>query len=789
MTFEIAAVLVILGLALVFFVTEKLRMDVVAFLVLAALSLTNLVTPEEALSGFSNPAVVTVWAMFILSAGLGTTGVSDIIGRQVLRISGTSEPRIIIVIMLTSGLLSAFMANIGVAALMLPVVMDVSRRTQVSPSRLLIPMAFGAHLGGLTTLVGTPPNLIASNALIHAGYEGFSFFEFAPFGVPALIVGALFVAFVGRHLLPRDMPDSLRHSIEKAGPEMRFAHALEERQFRLRLGDDSPFAGRTLGDSELGAILGLSVYAVRRGSRKITAVGGDFMLASGDVLLVQGKVEEFQDFLRWQAFEMASGTEIATVLSSQRLLLVSVVVPEDSELAGLTVRESDFARRFEGYLLLIRREDKILRSGLADVEFQPGDRLHLELKKEGWEAFQKSQQFDEVALISEENLGMIYPKTQSLLQLDVTEDSHLAGLSIRDSGLGERLHLRIIGIARRGGSVLFPSADERFQAGDKLLIHGSRDRIDLMRGIQSLELIDSKGEGGLLTEEDEGHVEVTLSPQSSVAGKTVRDLNFRRRYGLEILSIWRQGRSFGSHLRNMKLEFGDALLLYGPRERINELTEDPDFLILSQAAYDGPEKQRPPRWKPILATLIVLGVVALALTSRLPIAVAAVSGVAAMIASRCLKVEEAYRAIDWKSVFLIACMLPLGAAMQSTGTTAWLAEGMAGVVEPFGSWGIIVGLYLLTMLATTIVPTAPLVVIMSSIAVDAAIRFDIPPQMIIMAIAMAASASFSSPISHAANALVMGPGGYRFIDYVKIGLILSVIIMITVLPLIALKWM
>jgi len=298
----------------------------------------------------------------------------------------------------------------------------------------------------------------------------------------------------------------------------------------------------------------------------------------------------------------------------------------------------------------------------------------------------------------------------------------------------------------------------------------------------------SEGEDRLLTEEDEGHVEVTLSPQSSLAGKTTRALNFRRRYGLEILSIWRQGRSFGSHLRNMRLEFGDALLLYGPRDRISELTEDPDFLILSQAAYDGPEKERPPTWKPSLATLIVLGVVALALTNVLPIAVAAIAGVAAMLATRCLSVEEGYRAIDWKSVFLIACMLPLGAAMQSTGATTWLAEGMAGVVEPFGPWGIIVGLYLLTMLATTIVPTAPLVVIMSSIAVDAAVQFEIPPPMIIMAIAMAASASFSSPISHAANALVMGPGGYRFVDYVKIGLILSVIIMITVLPLIALQW-
>jgi di/tricarboxylate transporter len=649
-------------------------------------------------------------------------------------------------------------------------------------------MAFGAHLGGLTTLVGTPPNLVASNALIDAGHEGFSFFEFAPFGVPALIVGALFVAFVGRHLLPREMPASMRQSMEKAGPAMQFAHALEERQFRLKLGEDSPFAGRTLAQSELGAILGLGVYAVRRGDQKIMAVGGDFILASGDVLLVQGSVEGFQEFLRWKAFEMASGSEIVEVLASQRLLLVAAVIAKESDLVGLTVRESDFARRFGAHILAIRRDDRIVRRGFADFELRPGDRLQVELKKEEWEAFLKCGQFEEVELISDENLGMIYPDSDSLLQLDVEEGSGLAGISVREAGLSERLHLRVIGIARQGGSVIFPSADEKFQAGDKLLIHGMRERIELMRGIQSLELIRSDGEDQLLTEEDEGHVEVTLSPQGSVAGKTLRELNFRRRYGLEILSIWRQGRSFHSHLRNMTLEFGDALLLYGPRERINELSEESDFLILSQAAYDAPEKRRPPWWKPALATLIVLGVVALVLTGRLPIAVAAVAGSAIMIASRCLKVEEAYRAIDWKSVFLIACMLPLGAAMQSSGAATWLAKGMATAAEPLGPWGIIAGLYLLTMLATTIVPTAPLVVIMSSIAIDAAARFNIPPQMIIMSIAIAASASFSSPISHAANALVMGPGGYRFLDYVKIGLLLGLLIMITVLPLIALKW-
>jgi di/tricarboxylate transporter len=174
MTIEIGAVLLLLGVSLYLFVSEKLRMDVVALLVLGALAVSGLVTTTEALAGFSNPAVVTVWAMFILSAGLSATGVANFIGRQVLRFVGTGEPRIIIVIMLTTGVLSAFMNNIGVAALMLPVVIEIAQRTKTAPSRLLMPMAYGSLLGGLSTLIGTPPNLVASTSLRLSGHEGFS---------------------------------------------------------------------------------------------------------------------------------------------------------------------------------------------------------------------------------------------------------------------------------------------------------------------------------------------------------------------------------------------------------------------------------------------------------------------------------------------------------------------------------------------------------------------------------------------------------------------------------------
>ena len=289
MTFEIAAVLTILGVSLVLFVTEKLRMDVVALLVLATLAIMGLVTTEQALAGFSNPAVVTVWAMFVLSAGLSATGVADVIGRQVLKLAGSKEPRMILAIMLTAGGLSAFMNNIGVAALMLPVVMDIARKTQTPPSRLLMPMAYGSLLGGLTTLIGTPPNLVASEALAQAGYQPFSLFAFSPVGVPAMVVGALFVAFVGRHMLPSKMPEGMEAEPEGAGRELQFEHDLEDRRFHLRMAEGSPLDGVALKDAGLGPVLGLQVVGVVREGEYFSGLGGDFVLLAGDCMEVQGQ--------------------------------------------------------------------------------------------------------------------------------------------------------------------------------------------------------------------------------------------------------------------------------------------------------------------------------------------------------------------------------------------------------------------------------------------------------------------------------------------------------------------
>ena len=228
MTFEIALVLGILAISLVLFISEVIRMDLVALLVLGALAVTGLVDSTQAFAGFSNSAVITVWAMFILSEGLTRTGIADIIGRQVMRIGGKREVPMILVIMITGAVLSAFMNNIGVAALMLPVVVGVARRTRIPASRLLMPLAYSTLLGGLMTLIGTPPNLLIAESMAQNGIAPFELFDFTPLGGAVMLIGVVFVALVGRFLLPTTRGERGKHVSQRS---LRSRYKLQERTF------------------------------------------------------------------------------------------------------------------------------------------------------------------------------------------------------------------------------------------------------------------------------------------------------------------------------------------------------------------------------------------------------------------------------------------------------------------------------------------------------------------------------------------------------------------------------
>jgi di/tricarboxylate transporter len=278
-------------------------------------------------------------------------------------------------------------------------------------------------------------------------------------------------------------------------------------------------------------------------------------------------------------------------------------------------------------------------------------------------------------------------------------------------------------------------------------------------------------------------MDATLDPCSSLAGRTVGELNFRERYGIELAGIWREGETVGADLADERLQIGDALLLLGPRDRLQLLDSDSDFLVLTPLGRKPPDTRRAP-----VAAAIMLGVVVSVLLGYAPISIAAVVGGSIMVLTGCLSMEQAYRAIDWRAIFLIAGMLPLGTAMQSSGAATYIADQVMTLLGDAGPWPVIMGLYIVTAMATMIIPTAALVVLMSPIVLSAMSDMGYAPETAMMAIAMAASASFTSPISHPANILVMGPGGYRFVDYLKVGVPLTIVVFIAVMILLPFFW-
>jgi di/tricarboxylate transporter len=777
MTPQIAAVLVILGGAIVLFVTERIRMDVVALLVLVSLALAELVTPAEALSGFSNMAVVTVWAVLILSGGLARTGVASLLGRQVLRLAGGSEARLIAVIMLTVGGLSAFMNNVGAAALMLPVVVDIARRTGRPPSKLLMPLAFAALLGGLNTLIGTPPNILIAEALRDSGLRPFQMFDYAPVGVVVTLAGIAFMVLVGRHLLPaRDIKELPENG--QAAPGEFFG--LRERLFVVRLPADSVLAGKTLAQSRLGAALGLNVLAILRADQNQLAPGPAAILRPGDRLLVEGRPDRLAELRGRRTLVAEDGHLAVEQLLSAEIGLARLALSPQSSLPGQTLEQIDFRRRFGVVVLAIQRGGGVVRTNLEKLPLQRDDLLLIQGPRERLDALRVEPEFR----FSSAGAADGYHLEERLVAMRVPEDSPLVGKTLVESRLGDAFGLGVMGIVREGATHLMPDPDERLVAGDLLLVKARPEDLQTLEGLQGLDIgPEAPPDVAELESEHVGLVEAVLSPRTTLAGDTLRQIHFREKYGLSVLAIWREGRAYRSNLRDMALRFGDALLLYGPRERLQVLGAEPDFLVLTEAAQEAPRLSKAP-----IALLIMAAVLVPVILGWLSISVAAVAGVVLMILTRCLTMEEAYRSIEWKAVFLIAGMLPLGIAMEQTGAARLLAEGMVGLVGPLGPLAVVAGLFLLAALASQAMPNPAVAVLLAPIALNTASDLGISPYPLMMAVAVSASAAFLSPVGHSANILVMGPGGYRFADYTRVGIPLTLVVLAVVLLVLPVFW-
>ncbi len=391
MPFEAVLVLAILIGAVALFISEKYPIDFVALLVLGTLLGLGLVTPQEGLSGFSNPATVTVAAMFILSAGLQKTGATAVIGQLMVRF-GRSYFTALVVIMGTITVISAFINNTAAVAVFIPLVMIVANRRKIAASRLLIPLSYASQFGGVCTLIGTSTNLLVSSISDEAGYGAFSMFEFAKMGLILFVAGVLFFLLFGRWILP-----------ERKAQELAVTYQLGEYITELRVADNSPLVGRSVLESRLGQDHDVTVLRLLQVTKTVWAPLRQ-ALQKGDVLLVRGKLRELMRLRDSAKLELNAEFKLRDeTLQTEDLRLVQALVAPGSDLIGKTLKDLDFRNRFKALVLALQRRGETISEKLNSVRFRLGDALLIQAHEEQIKALRSDENLivlDEVPLVA-----------------------------------------------------------------------------------------------------------------------------------------------------------------------------------------------------------------------------------------------------------------------------------------------------------------------------------------------------------------------------------------------------
>ncbi|MCB1967325.1 MAG: SLC13 family permease, partial [Candidatus Accumulibacter sp.] len=376
---EILLVFGLLLATILLFVSDRLRMDIVAILAVLALMLSGLLTPKEALAGFGDPLVVLIAGLFVIGEGLFRTGVAFAIGNWLLGVAGSSETRLLVLLMLVVAGLSAFMSNTGAVAVFIPVALNLSAKAGVPATRLLMPMAFAGSLGGMLTLIGTPPNLVVSNQLSRAGMQAFNFFSFTPLGLLILVATIIFIVLLGRFLLPKE-GDPGGHSRDRLSlDDLISAYAIKDRLFRLRIESGSPLIGQTLGQALLRSRFGVIVVAVRRPSRGDAPVRPALVSTeyrAGDILYLVGTEQRLGELLRAvEGLQRLSAEAQQRQIIARELGLAEVLLTPRSQLVGQTIREAHFRERFGLSVLGILRMGKPMKGDFLATRLDFGDSL------------------------------------------------------------------------------------------------------------------------------------------------------------------------------------------------------------------------------------------------------------------------------------------------------------------------------------------------------------------------------------------------------------------------------
>ena len=781
MPLEILILVIILMISIVLFTTGLIRMDLTALFVLVALAVTGLVTPTQAISGFSNSAVVSTWAMFILSAGLTRTGISSLLGSKMLKIVGKSEGRTIAILMTISALLSTVMFNIGVTAMFLPVTLEIARRTKRPASRLLMPMAYGTLLGGMILLIGSATNLIVQDVMVEANLEPMGMFALAPGGLLILFFSVVYMVLIGRRFLPeRQASEALSaasYEINEDIPQDQYA--LQERLAILSLDDNNPLVGKTISESRIGRALELTVLSIKRKNGQIVRAKTDTFIEGGDRLLVLGRLDRIDELCQRPFFIVEDKRPIVEQLLSEDIIMAELTITPESPFAEKTLSEMDLRHQHQINVLGIQQGNIVRRTNLQNLVLKPGDCILIKGQREKVAALNQHPGF---RLLSKKDLSK-YLLDERLLSLRIPVGSSLAGKTLKESQLGAAYGISVLRIVRNGAENHLPDSDFSLQADDLLIVEGRPIDIDVLRGLQALE-VDEGAEIDLeeMTSDLVQMVEVMLSPYSNLAGKNLREAHFREKYHVSVLAIRRGERAFRSGLGDLTLQHGDALLCFGTAENLRAMARERGFVVLKMELQEPPLIKKAP-----IAVLIITGVVLSVSLFNAPIAIATIAGAAIMVLSGVMRMENVYESIDWRSIFLIAAMLPLGIAIQETGAGAMVSLWVVEKIGRFGPTAILAGLMFIATFGKMIMPAAALAVIMAPIALNTAIDLGVSPYAFLLGMAYALGSSFISPVAHASNTLVMTPGSYRFNDYLKQGLPISLIVILVsvlLLPLI-----
>lgn len=609
--------LAILALSIIFFISGKLRSDIVALCALLALMIAGILTPQEALSGFSNNIVVMMIGLFVVGGAIFQTGLAKKISDKIIKLAGDSQSKLFLLIMILTSTIGAFVSNTGTVALLMPIVISVALGANASPSRFLMPLAFASSLGGMMTLIGTPPNLVISNTLKDAGYGELSFFSFMPVGIICVVVGIVVLFPLSKIFLSKEYKK--KKKIDKSLGELADEYKLSDNLYRVMINENSSIKKLRLSDLNIPKNYQIDILEIRR------------------------KSQDKNPFMKTTLQKFAEATTIIEV---------------------------------------------------NDVLYVKG-------------------QFENVFKFTKDN------------NLELIETSLSEEISTESSN---NLRFDSIGIT-----------------------------------------------------------ELVLMSNSKLVNKRVKDSGFREKYKVNILGIQRSDKYILQDLKDEKMHSGDVLLVQGQWSDIALLNdEQSEWLVVGKTIEEG-SKIKLNYKAPIAATIMLLMILAMVF-NILPSVTAVMIAAVLMVISGCFtNVEAAYKTINWESIVLIAAMLPMSIAIEKTGGADAFSDIIVSTAGGFGPYVVLAVIYFATSLLTMFISNTATAVLFAPIALQIAITIGVNPTPMLFAVAVAASMCFASPFSTPPNALVMSAGRYTFMDYVKVGLPLQLIlgiIMIFVLPII-----